>query len=562
MDMKAAERAVLRFEKKWRGTKAYLSSAPTLRKALDEYQDLLMDSGAKPLLYASYRKVLNTSDKEAEALLAKLEERLSKLSVRLEFFVLSLGNIPKKKQTTFLKNKTLALYRYFLSKIFEHAKHNLTEAEEKILTLTSDVRSGRWIQATENILNAKTIFWKNETLPLPKAQALIHTLPKNERKRLHSLVNTVYKEVAPIAESEINAVYTNKKILDELRGYKTPYEATVKGYGNTEKSITALVTGTRGSYHLAQRFFAHKAACLGEQTLTYADRAAKIGTTGKKYSFDEAVSIVREAFGNLKGEYADIFTRLLTNGQVDVFPKVGKEGGAFCSSYIGTPTFVLLNHINDVRSLMTLAHEMGHAIHAERSKGQPPLYQGHSTAVAETASTFFEQVVFDALFETLTEEDKMIAFHDHLQDAVATIFRQVACFEMEKQLHAEIREKGYLPKERLAEIHNEQIGAYLGKKVTLSPDDGYFFVTWSHIRRFFYVYTYAYGLLVSRALYRGVKKDPRAIEAVDTFLSLGDSMSPKDIFKKTGLNVESPDFWKQGLKSVEEDVKTFEKMSL
>jgi oligoendopeptidase F len=561
-DMTRAERLVKKFEKKWKGEKTYLTSARVLKTALDEHQTLIETSGAAPYLYAMYRKVLDTSDKAAEALMARLDERHAKMSVALEFFLLSLGKIRKEKQKEFLKSVPLKPYKHFLEKIFEHAEHDLTEAEEKILTLTGDVRRGRWTQLTDNILHAKTVSWKDETLPLPKAQNLIHTLRKEDRRALHALVNEVYRDVAPVAEAEINALYTDKKVMDELRGYKTPYEASVKGYDNSLKSINALVEAVQGSYPLAHRFFAHKAKLLGEKTITYADRGARIGNTTKTYSFEEASAIVREAFGALKPEYGEIFDRLLENGQVDVFPKIGKEGGAFCSSHVGTPTYVLLNHIDDVHSLMTLAHEMGHAIHAERSKTQPPIYQGHSTAVAETASTFFEQVAFDALLSTLPPEDRVIATHDHLQDAVGTVFRQIACFRMEEAMHREVREKGYVSKERFVEIHNEHMRACYGPSVTLTPEDGYFFVTWSHIRNFFYVYTYAYGLLISRALYAGVKKDPRAIDAVDAFLSAGQSMSPKQIFKTTGLDVESPEFWKKGLMSIEKDLEEFESMNV
>lgn len=559
-EMQRAEKETQKFVDTWKENKEYCVDAKTLRTALDQYQGLIETSGAKGYLYAMYRKILNTHDKEAEALTARLDERFSKLSVLTEFFMLSLGKIPLDIQNTFLTDEVLAPYRYLLSKVFEHAKYDLSEKEERILTLTNDMRHGRWVQATDNIVNAQSIEWKGKTIPLSEASNLISTLPKAERRELHTLLTAVYKQVAPIAESEINAVYTNKKIIDELRGYTTPYEATVKGDDNTLKSIESLIHTVKKYYSIAHRFYAHKAKIIGEP-LTYADRSAKVGNIEKQYTFEEAVVIVRTAFKNIKQEYADIFDRLLNNGQVDVYPRLGKEGGAFCSSYSTTPTFVLLNHIPEVRSLMTLAHEMGHAIHAERSKVQPLIYRGHSTAVAETASTFFEQVAFDALIQILPPHERAIALHDHIQDSIATIFRQVACFSMEEALHMEIREKGYIPKERMADIHNEHMGAYLGEAVSLTHDDGYMFVNWSHIRRFFYVYTYAYGLLVSKALYAHVKENGSAVEAVDAFLSAGDSMSPTDIFKKVGLDVESETFWETGLKSFEKEIVMFEAMT-
>ena len=256
--------------------------------------------------------------------------------------------------------------------------------------------------------------------------------------------------------------------------------------------------------------------------------------------FEKAVTIVRETFGSLKPEYADIFDRLLANGQVDVRPKKGKSGGAFCASGVIVPTYILLNHIDDFESLKTLAHEMGHAIHAERSKIQRPFYQGNPISTAETASTFFETAALHRIIETLPAEERIVALHDMVQDNIATVFRQVACFRFEEQLHKEVRENGYVPKERIAALMNAQMGAYLGPSVELEREDGYFFVQWSHIRRFFYVYAYAYGQLISKAFHQELEKDSRFIEKIDRFLSSGESKSPYDIFKSCGLDTKKP----------------------
>ena len=276
--------------------------------------------------------------------------------------------------------------------------------------------------------------------------------------------------------------------------------------------------------------------------------------------FETAVTVVREEFGKLHPHYVEIFDRLLTGGQVDVYPRAGKTGGAYCSSDIGTPTMVLLNHVDSFESAKTLAHEMGHAIHAERAKSQRPLYQGHPISTAETASTFFEGIVLDRLMGMLPESEQIIALHDKIQDDVATIFRQVACFRFEQALHREIREKGYLPKERIGELMNSEMARYLGPAVSLTSEDGAFFVTWSHIRRFFYVYSYAYGKLISKALHARLRENPRFIEKVDAFLCAGESTSPEKIFKACGLDTTTPTLFLAGLAEIERDVARLEKM--
>jgi len=108
---------------------------------------------------------------------------------------------------------------------------------------------------------------------------------------------------------------------------------------------------------------------------------------------------------------------------------------------------------------------------------------------------------------------------------------------------------------------NAQMGAYLGPAVELEREDGYFFVQWSHIRRFFYVYAYAYGQLISKALHQELEKDPHFIQKIDNFLSAGESTSPYDIFKSCGLDTKKPGIFLEGLARIEKDVATLERLT-
>jgi oligoendopeptidase F len=252
----------------------------------------------------------------------------------------------------------------------------------------------------------------------------------------------------------------------------------------------------------------------------------------------------------------------IKNGQIDVYPKKGKKGGAYCSGSVGLPTYVLLNHASTLDSYKTFAHEMGHAIHTELSKTQPPLYQNYTISVAEVASTLFENFAFDEIFPRLSKKEQIIALHDRINDSISTVFRQIACFNFELDMHKQIRERGALSKEEIAQLHNKHMGAYLGPSFKLKELDGYFFVQWSHIRRHFYVYSYAYGELISKALYAKYKKDPSYIKEIEKFLSAGGSKSPEQIFKDIGIDTSKPQFFVDGLKQIEEDIKELEQLTL
>ncbi|MBT3282587.1 hypothetical protein HON59_01090 [bacterium] len=559
-DVEKTKKASLDFEKKYVKKDDYLKTEDKLLKALQDYEELLLVDGSKPILYFHYRKDINGKDLEAESNLNKLINELTEYENKTLFFGIKLGKIEKKLQEKFLKSKKLAKYRYLLEKTFETSKYDLTEPEEKIMNLKSLTSYGLWVNGVEKSISKKTVKFKGKTMSVGEAQNKISSLNTKDRRTLHKDIAEKLELVSDFAESELNAVVLNKKISDELRGFKNPYSATILGYENNEKSIISLVNTVTDNFKISNRFYALKKKLLKLKTLEYSDRAAKIGNTKKKISFDDAVKTLRPILKEVDSEYVEILDRMLSKGQIDVYPRLGKTGGAYASSSTNVPTVVLLNQTDDFNSLLTFAHEMGHAIHSELSKSQPVIYDGYTTPVAETASTFFEQLVFGAIFETLSDKEKVIALHDKIQNDVQTIFRQIAAFNFETELHNGIRAKGSLSADEIGELHNKHMKAYLGKSFKMQKIDGLAFVTWSHFRRFFYVYAYAYGQIISRAMNDKFKEDKSFGKQIKQFLSAGGSKSPDNIFKEIGIDTRSPDFFKKALLSIEDDIKKLEQL--
>jgi oligoendopeptidase F len=369
------------------------------------------------------------------------------------------------------------------------------------------------------------------------------------------------KTVAPFSEAEINAIYTDKKINDELRGFKTPYEDTVKEYRNDPAVIENLVRTVTDNFKISHRFYRVKARLLKLKSLSYSDRAAKIGAVKTKFTFETSAKLLKDIFGKLNPRFSATLDSFMQDGRIDAYPRPGKKAGAYCWSAYSCPTFVLLNHTDDLNSFMTFAHEFGHAFHAEFARSQGAIYCSNSMSLAETASTLFESIALDAVYDTLPDEEKIIVLHDKINDDISTIFRQTACFNFENDIHAGVRTKGYVSASEIAQMHNKDMAAYLGPQFKMKPDDGYYFVHWGHIRRFFYVYSYAYGQLVSKAMLRRYKADPSFWKSIEKFLSSGGKDSPENILKEIGIDVSKPDFWIEGLREVEEDIAKLEKLT-
>jgi len=222
----------------------------------------------------------------------------------------------------------------------------------------------------------------------------------------------------------------------------------------------------------------------------------------------------------------------------------------------------MLNHNERLNDVLTLSHELGHGINDEFvRKKQPAVYFGTPKATAEVASTFMEDFVLQELEKKADDELKLAIMMAKLNDDITTILRQIACYMFEQELHKEFREKGYLSKEEIGKLFQKHMSAYMGDAVEQSPGSENWWVYWSHIRDFFYNYSYASGLLISKFLQGEVKKNPKFIAKVKEFLSAGMSDSPKSIFMKMGIDISKKEFWDSGLKEIEDLSNETEKLA-
>ncbi|HEY1037340.1 MAG TPA: M3 family metallopeptidase [Candidatus Paceibacterota bacterium] len=560
-DVADIETAFETFARKYAKDDSYLTDEKKLAEGMRDLEIMTKKVGAtRPIFYLHNLKAIDSQNKAVSAGINKFEPILIEAGNKVIFFSLKLAKVAPDLQKKFLASPLLANYSYFLKMIFDGAKYNLAEDVEQVVNLKSTPARSMWVDGFQKLCANQTVTFKKEVMPLSKAMSKVHQLPAKDRHALHVECMKVIKAISHFYEAEINAVYTNKKIDDKLRGYEKPYSETILGYQNDIKNIEMLVKTVTEGFAISHKFYRLKAKALKLKNLTYADRAVGIGANAKKVPFEESLQTLRSSFGKAGSHYVDTLEMMLANGRIDVYPKKGKQGGAYCWGGEGVPTVVMLNYADSMDDTMTFAHEMGHAIHTELSKAQPPLYEHYTISVAEVASTFFENLAFEEMFEKLSDKEKIVALYDRIADYIQTIFRQIACFNFELDVHNGIREKGSLSAEEIGALHNKNMSMYMGPVTKFTELDGYFAGSWPHIRNFFYVYSYAYGALISRSLYKKCKEDASYFSKVDQFMKSGQSMSPEDIFKSIGVDVMDPSFYKAGLDSIKEDIDKLEKL--
>jgi oligoendopeptidase F len=457
-----------------------------------------------------------------------------------------------------LLHAALKDYRHFLERIFADSKFLLTEPEEKILNLKSPTSYSNWVKMTSGFLaKEERIVILDDggkgTKTFSEILSLINSKEKAARDSAAEAFNDILQKNVDIAESEINSVLANKKVDDELRRAERPDLTRHISDDMESEIVDSLLDSVSGRFDISSKYYELKARLLGVKKLRYHERNVEYGSITRKYRYSESLKLVQRVFKNLDSEFAEILNSFIKNGQFDVYPRKGKVSGAFCAHHlISQPTYILLNHTNRLNDVLTLAHELGHGINNEliRTK-QNALHFGTPVSTAEVASTFMEDFVLQEILKTADAEMRLSIMMMRLNDEVSTIFRQVACYRFEQELHREFRQKGYLSKEEIGKLFQQNMSAYMGKAVEQSPGSENWWVYWGHIRSFFYVYSYAGGLLISKSLQKSVKGNPKFIRKVKDFLSAGLSDSPRNIFYNLGIDIADKGFWKQGLGEVE-----------
>jgi len=568
-ELSQIEKFAIEFNRKWLNDNSYLSDIENLKSALDQLELFYRDFGAIGKTGFKYYLLnkLDQSDPEIKSKTSELFQFEVKISNLLEFFTIRLSKIPKDQQLIFLTSPILSPYKHFLEVLFKQAEHILSEPEEKIFNELADTSWVRWSQMIEEILSSQQRFVIDADGRRRKKnfeQLLSSLSSKNKvlRASAKSALDKCYEEIRKPAEYEINSILQTKSVSDRLRGYKNPDDASILSEDIDRSTIDTLVNTVADDYETSHRFYALKAKIMGQKKINYYDRTIDFSARNKKYSLKEAFQIVNKTFSNLDPEFSQILQEMFINGQYDVFPKQNKSGGAFCTSAQKSfPIYVLLNFEGRVRDISTIAHETGHAINHIFMRRQNSMNYGNSLAIAEFASTFMEDFVFEEIIKGIPVDKRLPLIMNKLDDQIGSVYRQIACYQFEQQLHSEYRNSHFVSSQKIGELFVKNMANYLGDSVIVEGQAEDYWIHWSHIRRPFYVFSYASGLLIAKALQRKYKADKSIMKEVKEILSAGTNDTPANIFSKVGIDINSRSFWQEGLDEISDHITKAEKLA-
>ncbi|GLV47663.1 oligoendopeptidase F [Thermus sp. LT1-2-5] len=518
-------------------------------KAQDLFRryEAAMEKAYKPLNFASLYFATRTQDPTAKALLDRVRNRFTEVRNRLVPLEVALRRLPEEAFQTLLTHPSLADLRHFLERERAYAPHTLSEREEELLNLKGLVGRSAWSQFYTEYTGRFRFRVKGRELTEMEVRALRRDPDPEVRREAHRELYGKLMAEAPTLSAVFNAVYLDYLQDLKLRGYRHPLEPVALRDEVEVRDIEALLAATEAHYSLVERYYRWKAQQLGQEKTPSQDLLAPLGKK-PKVPFAEAKALVLEAFRRFSPEVEAIAREFFERRWIDVYPRPGKRGGAFCSGGLpSTHPYVLLNHTDDLDSAHTLAHELGHGVHFYLARKQRLLNFGASTPLAETASVFAELLLDDLLMERLSGEERTLLLAERVEDAINTLFRQVMyTFFEQKSLLA--RQEAALSPEAFHGFWQKEQERLYGEAVAWTELDQ---AAWAGIPHFvhyrFYTYSYALGYLVVLALYGRYQEEGEAfVPKYLEVLKAGESASPKEILRQAGVELASEDFFRYG----------------
>ena len=526
-------------------------SADTLLHFLKE-RDTLLQLMSRMYVYANQSYHQDTADAHYQAYAAKAESVRVEVSASLSFADPEILAIPEERIAKFYEEEPeLEKYRRAIDVIMRARAHTLSAEEESILAAAGELAA-----SPENIFsmfnNADIRFSyitdvEGNRIQITHAN-FIKFLNDKDRSLRKEAFRGVYHTYAKWGNTLAAVFVSNLKqerFYAKMRKYPSVCAMHLSEGNIPEAVYDNLIETVHRHLPDLHRYMALRKKILGVEHLHMYDLYVPlVAEVDQKISYEEAKETVAKALAPMGKAYTDILREGYENGWIDVAANANKRSGAYSWGAYGTHPYVLLNQQDDLESMFTLAHEMGHAIHTYHSdKAQPFTYAGYLIFVAEVASTCNECLLNHYLLSQGENGDKRNYILNHyLESFRTTLFRQTMFAEFEKIVHEKTTQGESLTMEDLNQIYHDLNVLYYGPDVVVDSEIDYEWMRIPHFYTAFYVYQYATGFSAAVAFSKKILEEgqPAVDRYVKEFLSGGCAKDPIDLLAAAGVDMSTP----------------------
>jgi oligoendopeptidase F len=531
-------------------------SAHDLAEAVDELERL-RSTIDRVRLFAQLGLDANTQDDAFARLLGLARERQTAVENELRPFELEWAGVDDAHAASVLGAPELERVRHWLESRRRFRSYLLTEGEERVAAEKALSGSLAWERLYSELLSSIRVPLDGEDVSLDEARERLRTLTdKRDRQTVAEAITQALEPNIRLRALVLNTVASDRAIEDGLRGYPTWISERNLWNEISDASAQALIDAVVSRYDIVHRHFRLRARLLGLPRLADYDRFAPVGEDVATVDWDDARELAVEAFGTFSSEAGEIVERFFDERWIDAAPRPGKVPGAYCAMQVARAhPFILMNFSGSRDSALTLAHELGHGVHAVLAADRGYLNLEFPLTFVEAASVFGETLVFRSLLERATSDrERLELLVSRIDGAVGTVFGTVTWNRLEDAVHTLRRGEGELSVEQINEQWEIAARAMNGDAVEITPG---FRTWWSYVPHFVavpgYMYAYAFGYLLSLSIYERYREEGEAlVEPILDMLRAGTSDSPDRLAARLGLDLADPQFWHRGLDVVEQ----------
>lgn len=465
-------------------------------------------------------------------------------------------------ETDITADENLKDYEFYFAEAKQQYKHLLSDELEDVIAKFSISGGDGWEQLFEAMTSGVEGEFKGEKVTLSEIRNMAYDADAAVRKEAYETELKMYDTIKEPIAFALNNIKQQVLTETSLRGFESPLAQTLEASRMSRKTLDALLEAIREYLPQFRAYLKHKASLLGhENGLPFYDLFAPIGESSRRFTIEESKEFLLENFKGFSEDLAEMTKEAYENNYIDFLPRKGKVGGAFCSNLpFIKQSRILTNFSGSLSDVVTIAHELGHAYHGLHIENHRVLNQEYSMPVAETASTFNENIVMNTVISEASDAEKVALLESQLQDTTQIIVDIYSRYLFEASVF-ENREKSFMFSKDLEQLMLDAQKEAYGDGLDPDAMHPYMWACKPHYYSSglsFYNFPYAFGGLFSKGLYAIYQEQPEGfVEKYQELLRATTVTSAEDTAKVLGVDVEDSAFWKKALAQVADNIEQF-----
>ncbi|SFA91408.1 oligoendopeptidase, pepF/M3 family [Clostridium frigidicarnis] len=457
-------------------------------------------------------------------------------------------------------------HKFYLEEIIESSKHLLSEKEEALLAKMKNSGSNAWVTYKNLLISNHKVDMEIDgeisSTPLTMVLNMAYDSDKEIRKKAYESEIESYKKIEDGVAAALNGIKGEVLTVSETRGYESPLHMTLENSRMDKETLDVMLEAMKEKLPAFRKYLRRKGELLGYKNgLPFYELYAPVIKNEMKFNYEEAKSFVEKNFRTFSDNLGNFARKAFDNNWIDVMPKEGKVGGAFCSSLMGLKeSRILLNFGGKFSDVVTMAHELGHGFHSSCLNNESVLNTSYPMPLAETASNFCEAIVKKAAIKNASKEEAFTILETEISDSTQVIIDIYSRYLFESEVFNR-RKNGSLSVDEIKEIMLDSQRQAYGDGLDQEYLHPYMWTWKSHYYYAdanFYNFPYAFGILFAKGLYAEyLKRGKEFPEQYEELLSVTGKNKIEDVTRIMDIDVHDINFWRNSLKLIEKDIDTF-----